>query len=88
MSEPQPNRGDLASSSGSESSSGDEAEWLDVEPTAEERSSIVSLFDDCVFTDVSVMLSHCKEKHSFDFIALRQQLGLDFYGTVKLVNFS
>ncbi|KAL2759505.1 hypothetical protein ACRALDRAFT_1074227 [Sodiomyces alcalophilus JCM 7366] len=71
----------------SASSGGDEAEWLDVEPEEDEPLAIVSLLDDSVFPDVMSMLTHCKEKHGFDFLALRQRLGLDFYGTVKLVNF-
>ncbi|KAG4221567.1 hypothetical protein PC116_g29957, partial [Phytophthora cactorum] len=33
------------------------------------------------------MLAHCKEKHGFDFLGVRQRLQLDFHGCVKLVNF-
>lgn len=72
----------------SESSIGDEGDWLDVEPEEDEPLAIISLLDDCVFHDVKSMLDHCKTKHGFDFLTIRQKLGLDFYGTVKLVNFS
>ncbi|KAL1881969.1 hypothetical protein VTK73DRAFT_3298 [Phialemonium thermophilum] len=64
-------------------------EWLeDNEDDEEEESlSVVSLFDDQVFPDAASMLSYCKEKHNFDFLAVRDRLRLDFHGTVKLINF-
>jgi len=34
------------------------------------------------------MLQHCKDKGGFDFLATRHRLGLDFYGSIKLINFS
>lgn len=70
------------------SSGGDEEEWLDVEPEEDEPVAVISLLDDTVFPDVKSMLAYCKEKHGFDFLATRQRLGLDFHGTVKLVNYS
>ena len=72
----------------SESSSGDELEWSDVAPDQEEPPAIISLVDDKVFSDVTSMLDHCTKTTSFDFLATCKQLTLDFYGTVKLVNFS
>lgn len=60
--------------------------WEDAEPDVEE-TQFISLLDDEVFTDVLSMLDHCKAKHDFDFLAVRQRLGLDFYGSIKLVNF-
>ena len=33
------------------------------------------------------MLDHCKIKHNFDFLEIRQRLALSFYDNVKLVNF-
>ena len=60
--------------------------WEDAEPE-EETDTFISLLDDEVFTDIMQMLNHCKEKHNFDFLDLRQRLGLDFYGNIKLVNF-
>ena len=50
--------------------------------------NIVSLFDERVFTDAAAMLSHCKDVHHFDFLAVRDRLQLDFYGSIRLVNFS
>ncbi|KAF2228624.1 S-adenosyl-L-methionine-dependent methyltransferase [Viridothelium virens] len=33
------------------------------------------------------MLQHCKAKHDFDLLEIVKDLGLDFYGMIKLVNF-
>lgn len=75
--------GDIAS--GSEGSEG----WDDVEEGADEESlEIVSLLDDKVFPDAQSMLEHLKDSFKFDFVAVRDRLGLDFYGSIKLVNFS
>lgn len=77
------------SPSGSESDdSRDDEGWNDVEEDEEETSEVISLLDDRVFPDVISMLAHCKDKHSFDFLGVRQKLQLDFHGCVKLVNFS
>ncbi|GAW22041.1 hypothetical protein ANO14919_115760 [Xylariales sp. No.14919] len=65
----------------------DEEGWNDVEDDEEEIPEVISLLDDRVFPDVISMLTHCKEKHKFDFLAVRQRLQLDFHGCVKLVNF-
>ncbi len=74
--------------SSSESSSDDEG-WLDANPEDdEEPQTVISLLDDRVFPDAASMLSYCKETHGFDFLAVRDHLGLDFYGSVKLINFS
>lgn len=83
-----PDEVDLSDSASAESSSGDEAEWLDAEPENEESLTVVSLVDDAVFTDVKAMLDHCRKTAAFDFVNVRNKLGLDFYGTIKLVNFS
>lgn len=62
--------------------------WDDVEAgDNEETLEIVSLFDDKVFPDAVSMLAYCKDKFQFDFVATRDRLGLDFYGSIKLVNF-
>ncbi|KAI1496427.1 hypothetical protein F5X99DRAFT_73654, partial [Biscogniauxia marginata] len=74
--------------SDSESSdSRDEDGWNDVDEDEEEIQEVISLLDDRVFPDVMSMLVHCKEKHGFDFLGIRQRLQLDFHGCVKLVNF-
>lgn len=71
--------------SGSEGSEG----WDDVDEGGDEESlEIVSLLDDKVFPDAQSMLDHCKCSFNFDFVAVRDRLGLDFYGSIKLVNFS
>ncbi|RDL37215.1 putative Ribosomal protein arginine N-methytransferase rmt3 [Venustampulla echinocandica] len=64
----------------------DDEGWEDAEPD-EEESQFISLLDDEVFTDIMSMLNHCKDKYSFDFLEVRQKLGLDFYGNIKLVNY-
>lgn len=64
----------------------DDEGWEDAEPD-EEETHFISLLDDEVFMDIHAMLDHCKRKHNFDFLEIRQQLGLDFYGSIKLVNF-
>lgn len=77
-------------SEGSSVSDGSEG-WNDVDEgvdNEEETLEIVSLFDDKVFPDALSMLEYCKDKFSFDFVATRERLGLDFYGSIKLVNFS
>lgn len=91
MAESIPASGTLAASS-SGSSEGDildlkdDEGWEDAE-LEEESDTFISLLDDEVFMDIMQMLKHCKEKHNFDFLELRQRLGLDFYGNIKLVNF-
>ncbi|KAI1201542.1 S-adenosyl-L-methionine-dependent methyltransferase [Nemania serpens] len=65
----------------------DEEGWNDVEEDEEETEEVISLLDDRVFPDVISMLAHCKDKHNFDFLGVRQKLQLDFHGCVKLVNF-
>lgn len=64
----------------------DDEGWEDAEPE-ENGDTFISLLDDEVFSDIMAMLNHCKDKYSFDFLELRQRLGLDFYGNIKLVNF-
>lgn len=66
----------------------DDESWNDVEEDEEDTPEVISLLDDRVFPDVISMLAHCKDKHSFDFLGVRQKLQLDFHGCVKLVNFS
>ncbi|KAI1353228.1 S-adenosyl-L-methionine-dependent methyltransferase [Xylaria sp. FL0043] len=65
----------------------DEEGWNDVEEDEDDTPEVISLLDDRVFPDVISMLSHCKERHNFDFLGVRQRLQLDFHGCVKLVNF-
>lgn len=64
--------------------------WVDTHSDHEEQPPVVSLLDNEVFPDVLSMLTYCREKYSFDFLGVRQELGLDddFHGTVKLINYS
>ena len=64
----------------------DDEGWEDAEPD-EEETRFISLLDDEVFMDIHAMLNHCKQKYNFDFLEIRQRLALDFYGSIKLVNF-
>lgn len=64
----------------------DDEGWEDAEPDQEDIHYI-SLLDDETFTDSNTMLNHCREKYGFDFLEVRQRLGLDFYGNIKLVNY-
>lgn len=75
------------SDSESDDSKDDEG-WNDVEDDEEDTLEVISLLDDRVFPDIISMLGHCKDKHNFDFLGVRQRLQLDFHGCVKLVNFS
>ncbi|GAW25198.1 putative S-adenosylmethionine-dependent methyltransferase superfamily domain-containing protein [Rosellinia necatrix] len=81
-----PPRGGPASDSESDDSRDDEG-WNDVEEDEEEMPEVISLLDDRVFPDVISMLAHCRDKHRFDFLGVRQRLRLDFHGCVRLVNF-
>lgn len=68
----------------------DEQEWLnedDDDEGEEEMVQVISLLDDRVFSDATSMISYCKDKYGFDFLAVRDRLQLDFHGTVKFINF-
>lgn len=84
---------DAARSDSDVSDVSDEQEWLnededDDDEGEEETVQVISLLDDRVFPDAISMISYCKEKHGFDFLAVRDRLQLDFHGTVKFINFS
>lgn len=76
---------DAAHSEASDVSSWDDADDID---EGENEPLIVSLLDERMFADAMSMISYCKESHSFDFLATRDRLSLDFYGSIKLINFS
>lgn len=62
----------------------DEEDWDDwkgdLPPT-------VCLFCDESYTSTNQALQHIKDEHSFDFLATKRSLGLDFYHQVKIVNY-
>ncbi|KAI5862271.1 S-adenosyl-L-methionine-dependent methyltransferase [Durotheca rogersii] len=76
-----------------DSDSEDDSDWSEGGGEQEEADDddeapeVISLLDDRVFPDVLSMLAHCRQKHHFDFLSVRQRLQLDFHGCVKLVNF-
>lgn len=72
-----------------QSEASDASSWGDIDDNDEGESEalIVSLFDERVFTDAMSMISYCKESYNFDFLATRDRLSLDFYGSIKLINF-
>ncbi|KAK3067381.1 hypothetical protein LTS18_001148, partial [Coniosporium uncinatum] len=81
----------LSSEDSSESETGpldvrEDLEWDDVEADQEELQ-FVNLFDDTRFSDVHALIQHCKQKHDFDFVAVQRSLDLDFYASMKLVNY-
>ncbi|KAL2160264.1 hypothetical protein VTH06DRAFT_1437 [Thermothelomyces fergusii] len=79
------------SGSSSGSSSDNDEDWLtkpgEEDEDDQEEVSVVSLFDDRVFPDAPSMLAYCKDRFGFDFLAVRDSLGLDFHGCVRLINF-
>ena len=60
--------------------------WEDVEPDTE-ALSVQCLLCSQQFPSAPLMLNHCKSLHGFDFLAVVKQQGLDFYATIKYINF-
>ncbi|KAL1978700.1 hypothetical protein VTN31DRAFT_1559 [Thermomyces dupontii] len=60
--------------------------WEDVEPE-DESQSIIGLFSDDIYPDVRSLLKDTKERYSFDLAKVQKDLELDFFGTVKLINY-
>jgi type I protein arginine methyltransferase len=48
---------------------------------------LLCLFCSSRFDSESVLFSHCVAEHRFDFYRTVKELGLDFYGCIKLINF-
>ncbi|WPG99991.1 Hypothetical protein R9X50_00281500 [Acrodontium crateriforme] len=74
----------------------DDLDGLDVRPDSpgwedmeDDTESVVvqSLLTDEKFPSAKVMLEECKTSHGFDLLAVRKGLDLDFYQTIKLVNY-
>ncbi|PWY90172.1 S-adenosyl-L-methionine-dependent methyltransferase [Aspergillus heteromorphus CBS 117.55] len=81
-----PAHDDARSVSSDDSDSSNEEGWEDVEPD-DETQPVVGLFSDKVYPDVRSMLKETKEKYNFDLQKIQKQFGLDFLGTIKLVNY-
>ncbi|KAF0524841.1 S-adenosyl-L-methionine-dependent methyltransferase [Gigaspora margarita] len=58
--------------------------WDDWE---EETQDSKCLFCKDLFNVTTELFQHCKERHGFDFQALRVELKLDFYQSIRLINY-
>ncbi|KAF8403658.1 hypothetical protein HHK36_011762 [Tetracentron sinense] len=57
---------------------------------AEEEDSdpdFLCLFCDAKYSSSEALFEHCTSNHNFDFQSIRKTLGLDFYGSFKLINY-
>ncbi|KAF2840038.1 HNRNP arginine N-methyltransferase [Patellaria atrata CBS 101060] len=52
-----------------------------------EKIEVIHLFNNGKYSDVKSMIEDCKSQHNFDFIGVQRQFDLDFYSTIKLVNY-
>ncbi|KXT05267.1 hypothetical protein AC578_8348 [Pseudocercospora eumusae] len=60
--------------------------WDDVEDDTE-HVSIKCLLCTETFPGAKVMIEHCKKAHDFDFLHIQTEHNLDFYSSMKLVNY-
>ncbi|PKA58488.1 putative protein arginine N-methyltransferase 3 [Apostasia shenzhenica] len=62
--------------------------WDDWQSDEEELSSdYLCLFCATRYNSSDLLFDHCVLEHSFDFRGIVRDLGLDFYGSLKLINF-
>ncbi|KAM0907633.1 hypothetical protein ACQ4PT_016020 [Festuca glaucescens] len=63
--------------------------WDDWESDGEDAAAggLLCLFCSSRFDSESSLFSHCGSEHRFDFQKVVRELGLDFYGCIKLINF-
>ncbi|XP_030465580.1 probable protein arginine N-methyltransferase 3 [Syzygium oleosum] len=59
----------------------------DEDEDEESSSSFLCLFCETVYGSCASLFDHCSSAHHFDFDGIRKALGLDFYGSFKLVNY-
>ncbi|KAJ1987452.1 hypothetical protein H4R33_002860 [Dimargaris cristalligena] len=59
--------------------------WSDWEDEQDEQ--LKCLFCSEQFSHPSPLFDHCRNEHHFDFVAIKDQLGLDFYQCVRLINY-
>uniref|UniRef100_A0ACD5YXF3 Uncharacterized protein n=1 Tax=Avena sativa TaxID=4498 RepID=A0ACD5YXF3_AVESA len=72
-----------------EEEEGDEG-WDDWESDGEDAAGgggLLCLFCSSRFDSESSLFAHCGSQHRFDFHKVVRELGLDFYGCIKLINF-
>lgn len=53
----------------------------------ENDKPFMCLFLDSQFSSCSELWEHCRLAHKFDFDGIRKELGFDFYGSFKLINY-
>lgn len=61
--------------------------WEDLEADEDEDLNVKCLLCSEVFPQPRPMLDHCSAVHGFDLTSVIKQHSLDFYGTIKLVNY-
>ena len=61
--------------------------WEDVDAYEDEDLNIKCLLCSQNFLQARPMLNHCSSTHGLDLLAAVKQHSLDFYGTIKLVNY-
>ncbi|WOK95943.1 putative protein arginine N-methyltransferase 3 [Canna indica] len=62
--------------------------WDDWQSEEEETTAdCLCLFCSSIFGSAEVLFEHCRSEHSFDFRGIVRELGLDFYGSFKLINY-
>ncbi|KAA8646370.1 hypothetical protein EYZ11_012019 [Aspergillus tanneri] len=81
-----PRDDDTRSTASEDSELSNEEGWEDVEQD-DDTQPVIGLFSEKVYPDVNSMLQESKEKHDFDLRRTQKKLGLDFLGTIKLVNY-
>ncbi|RWW24444.1 hypothetical protein BHE74_00002623 [Ensete ventricosum] len=62
-------------------------EWDDWQSEEESSSRCLCLFCPSRFGSAEILFDHCRSEHSFDFHHIVRELGLDFYGSFKLINY-
>jgi len=60
--------------------------WEDLEDDTE-TVTVQCLLCNERFPTAVAMIDHCKEAHGFDFVKIRQSHNLDFYTTIKFINY-
>ncbi|RWR79740.1 Protein arginine N-methyltransferase [Cinnamomum micranthum f. kanehirae] len=62
--------------------------WDDWKTDEEDQDpDFLCLFCNLRWNSIELLFDHCISDHSFDFQSIRKSLGLDFYGSFKLINY-
>ena len=62
--------------------------WDDWQSDEDESpSDYLCLFCNSKFDSTETLFDHCTTQHSFDFHGIVKDLGLDLYGSMKLINY-